>query len=175
MFYLYYGDIATLAVESIVNPAHNTVIGQAGLSGHIKKMGGEKLVEKCNEHGDLKTGEVFVTYGYDLPCKHVINTLGPMWFGGGSGELTKLEITYTNCVTAALQHNIREIAFPAIGTGLDGFPPREAAQVALRVLVNYLDERDVDVILCCFNEDAYEAYETELIERGVDFVHFTQD
>jgi O-acetyl-ADP-ribose deacetylase len=175
MFYLYYGDIAQLHVESIVNPAHNSIIGQAGLAGHIKKSGGEKLIEKCNEHGEIKTGEVFVTYGYDLPAKHVIHTLGPMWLGGGSGELTKLEICYVNCITTALQHNINEIAFPAIGTGLDGFPPREGVQVALRVLTNYLDGREgeIDVILCCYNDDVYDAYMIELKERGVEYVLFS--
>jgi O-acetyl-ADP-ribose deacetylase len=175
MFYLYYGDIAELHVEAIVNPAHNSIIGQAGLAGHINKAGGEKLLEKCNEHGEIKTGQAFLTYGYDLPAKHVIHTLGPMWLGGGSGELTKLEICYINCLTLALQHSIREIAFPAISTGLDGFPPREATQVALRVLSNYLDEREgeIDVILCCFNEDTFEATKIELKERGIEYVNFT--
>ncbi|MBC7472185.1 MAG: macro domain-containing protein [candidate division SR1 bacterium] len=175
MYYLYYGDITNLHVDAIINPVHNTLIGKAGLSGHIQKLGGSQLAEKCEERGELKYSETFLTHGYELFARHVIHILSPMWLGGGSGELTKLEICYVNCINIALEKGFKEVAFPAIGTGLDGFPPLEATQVALRVVSNYLDERqnELDVIFCCFNEDTREAYRDELKQRGIDFVNYT--
>jgi O-acetyl-ADP-ribose deacetylase (regulator of RNase III) len=175
MFYLYYGDIANLHVDAIVNPVHNSLIGMAGLSGHIQKIGGKNLIEKCEDRGELKHSETFLTYGYDLPARHVIHILSPMWLGGGSGELTKLEICYVNCINLALEKGFKEVAFPAIGTGLDGFPPLEATQVALRVISNYLDEKeyDLNVIFCCFNEDSHSAYKDELKLRGIDYLNYT--
>jgi O-acetyl-ADP-ribose deacetylase len=175
MYYLHFGDITLLPVEAIVNPAHNSLIGKAGLSGYIQKKGGEKLIQKCDEHGELKTAEVFATYGYDLPAKHVIHTKGPMWLGGGSGELTKLEITYINILTLALERGFKELALPAIGTGLDGFPPREATQVALRVISNYLDgrESDLDIIFVCYNDDTLEAYREDMEVRGIEFLNYS--
>jgi O-acetyl-ADP-ribose deacetylase len=174
MYYLYYGDICDLHVDAIVDPAHNSIVGHTGLSGHIHKRGGNEMIEKIDTHGDIKTGEVFVTYGYDLPAKHVIHTLGPMWMGGARGEMTKLEACYINCIDIAIEKKYKQVAFPAIGTGFDGFPPQEAIDMAIRVVTNYLDgrENELDVIFCCFNDDVYHAYIHELALRAIDYEHY---
>ena len=175
MYYVYYGDIANLHIDAIVNPVHNTLIGMAGLSGHIQKVGGTQLIEKCEERGVLKHNEVFLSFGYDLPARHVVHILSPMWLGGGSGELTKLEICYINCINLAIEKGFKEIAFPAIGTGLDGFPAIEATQVALRVIANYLEDREnqIDIIFCCYNDEAFDAYRDELKLRGIDYLNYS--
>jgi O-acetyl-ADP-ribose deacetylase len=149
-------DITTLDVDAIVNAANTTLLGGGGVDGAIHRAAGPELLAECRALGGCPTGEARITRGYRLKARHVIHAVGPVWHGGGAGEERLLAAAYANAMRLAAAHGVRSIAFPAISTGVYGFPRGPAARIAIATLCERLagDESFLRVILCCFDADA---------------------
>lgn len=157
------GDITKLSVEAIVNAANESLLGGGGVDGAIHNAAGPELLEACRRLRGCPSGEARITPGYRLPAQWVIHAVGPVWHGGGQGEAALLDRTYRSSLELALAHGIRTIAFPAISTGAYGFPKRDAATIALRVMHEY-EDRFTEIIACCFNETDAALYRQMLRE-----------
>jgi O-acetyl-ADP-ribose deacetylase (regulator of RNase III) len=146
-------DITTLDVDAIVNAANPTLLGGGGVDGAIHRAAGPELLAECRTLGGCKTGEAKITRGYKLKTRHIIHTVGPVWRGGGADEDRLLAACYANALTLAKDHGVRSLAFPAISTGVYGFPPERAARIAVKTLADGLsgDSHFVKVLLCCFS------------------------
>ncbi len=157
-----HGDITRLVVDAIVNAANNTLLGGGGVDGAIHSAAGPRLLEACKPLGGCPTGEARITPGFDLPAKWVIHTVGPIWSGGEAGEPEQLASCYDSSLALARDNGVRTIAFPAISTGVYGYPKLEAAMVALRSMLT-ADGFD-QIIACCFSEQDVELYRRVLQE-----------
>jgi O-acetyl-ADP-ribose deacetylase (regulator of RNase III) len=146
-------DITTLDVDAIVNAANPTLLGGGGVDGAIHRAAGPELLAECRTLGGCQTGEAKITRGYWLKARHVIHTVGPVWQGGGAGEDGLLAACYANALGLARARGLRTIAFPAISTGVYGFPPERAARIAVKTLADGLagDSHFAKVLLCCFS------------------------
>jgi O-acetyl-ADP-ribose deacetylase (regulator of RNase III) len=163
------GDITRLDVDAIVNAANATLAPGGGVCGAIHRAAGPKLREACAELGGCDTGEAKLTPGYRLPARYVIHTVGPVWGGGERGEARLLADCYRNSLALAAQHELRSIAFPAISTGIYGYPPERAALVAVRAVQSALPEFPVieRVIFCCFGPESRDHHQAALAKaRG---------
>ena len=158
------GDITALDVDAIVNAANSSLLGGGGVDGAIHRAAGRGLLEDCRALGGCPTGEARITGGYNLPAKHVIHTVGPVWGGGGRGEDELLASCYRNSLRLAGENGVKTIAFPAISTGVYRFPPDRAARIAVREVRAFLeDNRSVEsVTFVCFAPGTREAYEAAL-------------
>ena len=156
------GDITSLKTDAIVNAANTTLLGGGGVDGAIHRKAGPELKRECSLLGGCETGQAKTTNAYGLPCRYVIHTVGPIWQGGTRGEAQLLESCYKNSISEAVRVKARSMAFPAISTGVYGYPFREAAEIALNNVREYCPE-NLDVIFCCFSEKDLEVYE-ELLE-----------
>ena len=154
------GDITTLAVDAIVNAANSSLLGGSGVDGAIHRAAGPQLLAECRTLGGCPPGEARLTKGYDLPARYVIHTVGPIWRGGGQGEVETLAQCYRNALALAGEHDIHTIAFPSISTGAYGFPIRRAARIALRAILGILDYNSaLEQVLCvCYNHADFEEY-----------------
>ena len=141
-------DITTLKLDAIVNAANSTLLGGGGVDGAIHRAAGPELVEACRPLGGCPPGQARITPGFNLPAKYVIHTVGPVWHGGRSGEAALLASCYHESLKLALINKIRTIAFPAISTGVYGYPKEEAAKIAVGVLLEYQLKFD-RIIACC--------------------------
>jgi O-acetyl-ADP-ribose deacetylase (regulator of RNase III) len=160
------GDITKLEVDAIVNAANRSLLGGGGVDGAIHRAAGNQLLTECKTLGGCNTGEAKLTRGYNLPAKFVVHTVGPVWRGGNNREAELLAICYRNSLQLAVQNNIKTIAFPAISTGVYGFPKRQAAQIALREVVSFLksNKQLEQVILVSFDDENYQIYQRQLDE-----------
>lgn len=157
-------DITTLDVDAIVNAANESLLGGGGVDGAIHKAAGPDLLAECNLLGGCKTGEARITNGYKLPARYVIHTVGPVWNGGASGEAAKLASCYKRALGLLIGNNLKTIAFPAISTGVYGYPAEPAAEVAVKTVLDFLEnETRIDqVIFCCFGAASKVAHEQAL-------------
>lgn len=154
------GDITTLKVDAIVNAANQSLLGGGGVDGAIHQAAGPQLLAECKAIGGCPTGEARITSGYNLPASHVIHTVGPVWHGGAQNEDNLLADCYRNSLQLAIEHNVHSIAFPSISTGVYRFPIERASKIALRVVSDFLDNKELTlrVIFCCFSDPDLEVY-----------------
>ena len=158
------GDITELAVDAIVNAANASLMPGGGVDGAIHHAAGPELARYTATLGGCETGEAKIAPGFNLKANHVLLTVGPIWRGGEEGEEELLASCYRNCCRLAKEKGVRSLAFPAISTGVYGYPKAEAARVALEVLSRH--ETDFDrLVCCCFSEQDAELYRKQLLLR----------
>jgi len=157
------GDITRQDVDAIVNAANSSLLGGGGVDGAIHRAAGPELVEQCRRLGGCNTGQAKATPGFRLPARWVIHTVGPVWRGGGFGEPELLASCYRESLARADELHVRTIAFPAISTGIYGYPLDQAAAIAVDTL-RATPTSVEDVLLMCFNDEAWEAYRLALGE-----------
>jgi O-acetyl-ADP-ribose deacetylase (regulator of RNase III) len=158
---LFRGDITTLAVDAIVNAANNSLLGGGGVDGAIHRAAGPHLLAECRGLGGCETGMAKITLGYELPARHVIHTVGPVYRGGNHGEAELLSSCYRECLQLAVAHGFESIAFPNISTGVYGYPKQDAAEIAVKAAKDFLQGRDVtlQIIFCVFDEENIHIYQ----------------
>jgi O-acetyl-ADP-ribose deacetylase (regulator of RNase III) len=151
------GDITKQTVDAIVNAANSSLLGGGGVDGAIHRAAGRGLLAECRLLGGCKTGEAKATKGHKLPAKYVIHTVGPVWRGGNHDEERLLASCYRSCLEVANELRITSIAFPAISTGIYGFPKERAAQIAVKEVRGC--SGDIETILfLCFDDDTARIY-----------------
>ena len=163
-------DITTLEMDAIVNAANETLLGGGGVDGAIHRAAGPSLLDECKTLGGCATGSAKITRGYALPAHYVIHAVGPVWHGGSHGEADLLASCYRTALELAAQRRLRSIAFPAISTGVYGFPADRAARIAVGTVVSELsaDARGISqVVFCCFSQDAAEHHIDAFEELGM--------
>ena len=150
-------DITTLEVDAIVNAANRSLLGGGGVDGAIHRAAGPELLAECRTLGGCETGSAKITRGYRLPAKHVIHAVGPVWHGGGANEDELLASCYRTALDLAAASKLSSMAFPAISTGIYGFPADRAARIAVGTVASELSvaARSIThVVFCCFSEQS---------------------
>lgn len=158
------GDISKLQIDAIVNAANNYLLSGGGVDGAIHRAAGPKLLEFNRTLGGCETGEAKISPGFNLPAKYIIHTVGPIWNGGNHNEDKLLANCYRNSLKLAVINQIKTIAFPAISTGVYGFPLERATKIAVKEIKDFLgnDQSIQKVIFVCFDNKTYQAYKKYL-------------
>jgi len=152
------GDITRQAVDAIVNAANSSLLGGGGVDGAIHGAAGPELVDRCRLLGGCKTGQAKITPGFRLAAAWIIHTVGPVWRGGTNGEADLLASCYRESLARAAEVDARTIAFPAISTGIFGYPTGAAAEIAVRTVRD--SGTSVEIVrFVCFDEETHDAYE----------------
>lgn len=154
------GDITQCSVEAIVNAANRTLSGGGGVDGAIHRAAGGELLLACRQLGGCPTGEARITSGFDLPARWVIHTVGPVYKNGRSGEEEMLISAYRSSLILAAERHIESIAFPAISSGVYGYPMSDAAAISMKTIADFLkgDSSIKKVIIILYNQNYYELY-----------------
>ncbi|GAC1303869.1 MAG: O-acetyl-ADP-ribose deacetylase [Mucilaginibacter sp.] len=164
------GDITKIHADAIVNAANTSLMGGGGVDGAIHRAGGPAILEACRkivtQQGRCNTGDAVITTAGNLPAKYVIHTVGPVWNNGKYGEQQKLESCYQRSLQLAVDNACKTIAFPNISTGVYRFPKKEAAEIAVSTVRDFLKLNDKieKVIFVCFDDENYDLY-ARLLER----------
>ena len=164
------GDITKQNVDAIVNAANTGLRGGGGVDGAIHRAAGAELLEECRQirerDGGCPTGQAVLTKGYNLPARYVIHTAGPVWQGGNSGEADLLRNCYLNSLRLADEHGLRTIAFPAISTGVYGYPIEEAADIAVTTVHDYRPRHLEKAVFVLFSDSDLQVYQQTAEKRG---------
>jgi len=159
MIHVVKGDITSFSGDAIVNAANKSLLGGGGVDGAIHRGAGPKLLLECLTLGGCKTGEAKLSKAYNLPCKYIIHTVGPIYRGGNRDEAEKLRSCYLNSLNLALQQGFGSIAFPNISTGIYGYPKVAAAEIAVQSVQEFLSEHPgLEVWFYCYDAENYELY-----------------
>lgn len=158
------GDITKLDVDAIVNAANTSLLGGGGVDGAIHRAAGPELLAECQTLGGCATGDARITRGYNLPARHIIHCVGPVWHGGDRNEDELLASCYRTAMRLAAEQGLESIAFPCISTGIYGFPFERACRIALHEIFAALDgETSVKAVYCvCFSKSDFEIYRSIL-------------
>ncbi|MDH5695549.1 MAG: O-acetyl-ADP-ribose deacetylase [Dehalococcoidia bacterium] len=165
------GDITKQATDAIVNAANPGLMGGGGVDGAIHRGGGPAILEECKQivakQGRLPTGKAVITTGGNLKTRHVIHTVGPIWYGGTRDEAALLASAYRESLKLAAEYKLTSISFPSISTGAYGYPVAEAAKVAIKAVVSFLREQVTsvkEVVFVLFDPVTYKAYASAVEE-----------
>ena len=165
------GDITQRATDVIVNAANSSLMGGGGVDGAIHRAGGPAILEECKQivarQGRLPTGKAVMTTGGNLKAKHVIHTVGPIWHGGGKGEVESLESAYRESLKLAVESHLTSVSFPSISTGAYGYPIEQASRIALGSVISFLGESVTsvkEVVFVLFDSRTFDAYSSALRE-----------
>jgi O-acetyl-ADP-ribose deacetylase (regulator of RNase III) len=159
-------DITSLSVAAIVNAANSALLGGAGVDGAIHRAAGPNLLAECKTLGGCESGQAKITGGHELSAKYVIHTVGPVWRGGHDGEAETLASCYRECIALAEEHAISSIAFPAISTGVYGYPMQAATEIAVATISDAVEGTSVigEVVFCCFSVSDLKQYRAVLMQ-----------
>ena len=157
-------DITTLRVDAIVNAANEQLTPGGGVCGAIHRAAGPALARACADQRPCPTGEARITPGFELPSKFVIHAVGPVWRGGAAGEADLLASAYRSSLTLADKNGVRSIAFPAISTGIYGFPLQQATDIAVATVRGHAGCGVEHVTFACFSSEALQAYRQAGVE-----------
>jgi len=161
------GDITKEETDAIVNAANSGLRGGGGVDGAIHRAGGPSILEECRKIGHCPTGQAVITTGGNLKAKHVIHTVGPVYSGGGRNEAGLLKSAYLESLKLASKKGLKSVSFPAISTGVYGYPLNEAARVALETAIDYLEEhQEIELVrFVLFGKPMFDVFAEQLKKR----------
>lgn len=167
---LYLGDITRLETDAIVNAANPSLLGGGGVDGAIHRAAGPLLRAYCEKLGGARPGEAKLTPGYNLKSRYIIHTVGPIWRGGGENEPLILQSAYENSLALADEKGLLSIAFPAISTGVYGYPPEPACRLAVDTVLRFEPESLRECIFALFSRRDYEIYKNYLDKENISYL-----